>query len=58
MSRDDFRKRAKAIGVETRYEKDGGRWAWRQRQDVLQDCERKLAEASGSHAGPGTDTYP
>ena len=57
MSRDDFRKRAKAIGVETRYKKDGGRWAWRQRQDVLQDCERKLAEASGSHGGPSTDTH-
>ena len=57
MSQDDFRKRAKAIGVETRYKKDGGRRARRQRQDVLQDCERKLAEASGSHAGPSTDTH-
>ena len=57
MSNDYLRKRAEAIGVETRYKKDGGRRAWRDRPDVLQDCERKLAEASGSHAGPSTDTH-
>ncbi len=56
---DDFRKRAKALGLDVRCKKpDGNGWAWRSREDVLKDCARKLAEAGGATLPIGTGSVP
>ena len=56
---DDFRKRAKALGLDVRCKKpDGNGWAWRSREDVLKDYARKLAEAGGATLPIGTGSVP
>ncbi len=56
---DDFRKRAKALGLDVRCKKpDGNGWAWRSREDVLNDYARKLAEAGGATLPIGTGSVP
>ena len=53
MGRNGLRKRARELGVETRYTKDDrSGWAWRRKEDVFRDCERKLAVESGTVGCP------
>ena len=43
----DFRERARALGVPTQYKNSDGQWRNRGRADILEECKRRLEE---SHA--------
>jgi gamma-glutamylcyclotransferase (GGCT)/AIG2-like uncharacterized protein YtfP len=56
---DEFRKRAKALGLDVRHKQpDGNGWAWRSREDVLKDYARKLVETRGATLPSGTGSVP
>ena len=41
----DFRKRARALGVSTQYKNSDGQWRDRARADILDECRRRLEES-------------
>ena len=55
MNQASLRKRVGAMGVQTKCRKDDGSgWVWKSKEDILKDCELKLAEAARTRASPST----
>ena len=56
LKKDDLRKRAASMGVPFRFKKDDGiGWNYRSTQDVLRDCESKLAASNLPQAAAAPD---
>ena len=46
----DFRVRARELGVPTRYRNAEGHWVNRHKEDMVKDCQRQLKESQGRDA--------
>ena len=55
----DFRKRARALGVSTQYKNSDGQWRDRARADILDECRRRLEESRApAHAAASVSAVP